>query len=72
MELDRDSTTMCDGCGGAMIAHITHVATQPEFTPPVIYSQAARAKLVFRAEARPDAPDPKLRPGLPIEVEPIE
>ena len=63
---------LCDGCGNAMTARITRVANQPEFTPPVIYSQAARAKLVFRAEAKPDAPDPMLRPGLPIEVEPIE
>lgn len=60
----------CDGCGDAKTATISHVAATPEFTPPVIYSQGARAKLVFMVEARPDAPDPLLRPGLPIEVEP--
>ena len=63
---------LCDGCGEARTARITHVAASPEFTPPVIYSQQARAKLVFLAEARPDAPDPMLRPGLPIEVEPLQ
>lgn len=62
----------CDGCGDAKTAHITHVEATPEFTPPVIYSQSARAKLVFLAEARPDAADPTLRPGLPIEVEPLQ
>jgi HlyD family secretion protein len=60
----------CDGCGPEMTATITHVETSPEFSPPVIYSQGARAKLVFLVEARPDAIDPLLRPGLPIEVEP--
>ena len=60
----------CDGCGPAKAATITHVETTPEFTPPVIYSQGARAKLVYLVEARPDAIDPLLRPGLPIEVEP--
>ena len=60
----------CDGCGAEKTATITHVAATPEYTPPVIYSQKARAKLVFLVEARPDAIDPRLRPGLPIEVEP--
>jgi HlyD family secretion protein len=61
----------CDGCGPEKTATITHVDATPEFTPPVIYSQEARAKLVFLVEARPDATDPLLRPGLPIEVEPM-
>jgi HlyD family secretion protein len=60
----------CDGCGPENTATITHVEASPEFTPPVIYSQSARAKLVFLVEARPDVIDPLLRPGLPIEVEP--
>lgn len=60
----------CDGCGPEKTATITHVEASPEFTPPVIYSQSARAKLVFLVEARPDSIDPLLRPGLPIEVEP--
>jgi HlyD family secretion protein len=61
----------CDGCGSGMTATITHVETTPEFTPPVIYSQSARAKLVYLVEARPDTADPLLRPGLPIEVQPL-
>jgi HlyD family secretion protein len=62
----------CDGCGTVKAATITHVETTPEFTPPVIYSQGVRAKLVYLVEARPDAVDPLLRPGLPIEVEPTQ
>lgn len=60
----------CDNCGPGKTATITRVEATPEFTPPVIYSQGARAKLVYLVEARPDAADPQLRPGLPIEVEP--
>lgn len=63
---------ICDGCKGeTRDATITRTAVEPEFTPPVIYSQGARAKLVFMVEARP-AELTGLRPGLPIEVEPLQ
>ena len=59
----------CDGCGTPMAARISRIATQPEYTPPVIYSNAQRAKLVFMVEARADAADaPRLRPGQPLDV----
>lgn len=59
----------CDGCGTPIVAHITRIATQAEFTPPVIYSNAQRAKLVFLVEAKPDAADAaRLKPGQPLDV----
>jgi HlyD family secretion protein len=61
----------CDGCGVARHAAITKVASVPEYTPPVIYSQGARAKLVYLVEAKPDDVSGILRPGLPVEVEPL-
>lgn len=61
----------CDGCGAGGSASISHVASVPEYTPPVIYSSTARAKLVFLVEAAPVQADPHLQPGLPIEVEPL-
>ena len=60
----------CDSCG-AGVAIITHVAATPEYTPPVIYSEEARSKLVFLVEARPQTTDPHLQAGLPIEIEPL-
>ncbi len=57
----------CDGCADGLAAHLSWIANEPEFTPPVIYSRDARAKLVFRAEARPDSPA-DLHPGQPVEV----
>ncbi len=61
----------CDGCGAPIAARISRVATQAEYAPPVIYSNAQRAKLVFMVEARPDPADARrLRPGLPLDVRP--
>lgn len=60
----------CDGCGDPLIATVRYVAPQAEFTPPVIYSERARSKLVFLVEAYPDAGVERLRPGLPVEVFP--
>jgi HlyD family secretion protein len=61
-------TVRCDGCGADIPAKVRFIATQAEFTPPVIYSRENRANLVFLVEAWPDAPDPALHPGLPVEV----
>ena len=58
----------CDGCAAGLEATIAYIAPQAEFTPPVIYSKDARAKLVFLVEARPVAAHAALRPGLPVEV----
>lgn len=59
----------CDGCGTAIGARVSRIATQAEYTPPVIYSNAQRAKLVFMVEARPDPADAvRLRPGQPLDV----
>ncbi|MBV8261678.1 MAG: secretion protein HlyD, partial [Paraburkholderia sp.] len=50
-------------------ATITWISNAAEYTPPVIYSNENRAKLVFMIEARPAAQDAmKLHPGQPVEV----
>ena len=61
-------TVRCDGCGADIAATVRFIAAQAEFTPPVIYSRENRANLVFLVEARPDAPNAALHPGLPVEV----
>ena len=59
----------CDGCAADVPAVLSFVSDQAEYTPPVIYSNETRAKLVFLIEARPQRADaPKLRPGQPVEV----
>ncbi|WP_284198480.1 HlyD family secretion protein, partial [Azospirillum oryzae] len=58
----------CDGCPPGLSARVTRIASQAEYTPPVIYSVGSREKLVFRVEAVPDRP---LNPGLPVDVWPV-
>ncbi|RQR36106.1 HlyD family efflux transporter periplasmic adaptor subunit [Burkholderia sp. Bp9143] len=59
----------CDGCAADVPARVTYVSREAEYTPPVIYSNESRTKLVFMVEARPAVADaPKLHPGQPIAV----
>lgn len=71
--IGRKVTFTCDGCPPDMKATIIYVSPRAEYTPPVIYSQSARTKLVFLIEARPDKvpEDIALAPGLPVGVAPF-
>lgn len=57
----------CDQCAKGMTARISYIASEPQFTPPVIYSKDQRAKLVYLVEARPERPE-QFRPGQPVDV----
>jgi HlyD family secretion protein len=59
----------CDGCREEISARVSFISRSSEFTPPVIYSQEERAKLVFMIEARTDTPE-MLRVGQPVTVTP--
>lgn len=65
-------TITCDGCPGPAQAHISFIADEVEYTPPVIFSDQSREKLMVMMEARTDKPVDFLRPGLPVDVEPAE
>jgi len=59
----------CDGCPANLAATVSFVSPQAEFTPPVIYSNESRDKLVFLVEAHPDdATRLALKPGQPVDV----
>jgi HlyD family secretion protein len=53
-----------------LAARIAYLSPQPEYTPPILYNRANRAKLVFMVEALPV--DPALardfHPGQPVDV----
>ena len=57
----------CDGCASGMTGTIRFIATEAEYTPPVIYGVGSRGKLVFMAEAWPDE-GVTLNPGQPVDV----
>jgi HlyD family secretion protein len=61
----------CDGCASDLSARVSFISPQAEYTPPLIYSESSKAKLVFIVEARPPAEQAiRLNPGQPIEVRP--
>ena len=65
----RNVALRCDGCGDDVPATVSYIASEPEYTPPVIYSNETRAKLVFMVEARPSIENAgRLRPGQPVAV----
>jgi HlyD family secretion protein len=71
MQMGQTVSFTCDSCPPDLKARIIYVSPRSEFTPPVIYSQSARAKLVFLIEARPEPTQAALPPGLPITVAPL-
>lgn len=59
----------CDGCAADVPATITFISPQAEYTPPVIYSNENRSKLVFMVIAKPPVDKAAgLHPGQPIEA----
>ena len=62
----------CDRCGAGLTGTVSFMSPQAEYTPPLIYSESSKSKLVFLIEARPP-PDkaPLFNPGEPVEVRPI-
>lgn len=61
----------CDSCPAGLQAQISFISREAEFTPPVIFSEEERAKLVFRVEARP-LDGAELPIGLPVTVTSID
>ncbi len=59
----------CDSCPADLTGTVSFISPQAEYTPPVIYSEESRAKLVIMIEARPP-PDRAslLNPGQPVTV----
>jgi HlyD family secretion protein len=65
----RNVAIHCDGCAADVSAKITYISSEAEYTPPVIYSNESRVKLVFMVEAHPSVADAnKLHPGQPVTV----
>jgi HlyD family secretion protein len=61
----------CDSCLAGLAGTISFISPQAEYTPPLIYSESTRAKLVYLIEARPRPEQAALlSPGEPVEVRP--
>jgi HlyD family secretion protein len=69
LSVGRRVSLHCDGCAAELPATVTYISSQAEYTPPVIYSNETRGKLVYMIEAHPAPQDgAKLHPGQPLEV----
>jgi HlyD family secretion protein len=67
LAIGQDVRVTCDNCASDLTAKIYYIATTAEYTPPVIYSQEERHKLVYLVQARPNKPD-QLRVGQPVTI----
>jgi HlyD family secretion protein len=70
LSLGQTVVIACDSCPEGQRARITFISREAEYTPPVIFSERERAKLVFRVEAEPVGAV-RLPIGLPVSVRPI-
>jgi HlyD family secretion protein len=69
LKIGQNLSVHCDGCAADVPANITFISPQAEYTPPVIYSNENRSKLVYMVIAKPPADKAAaLHPGQPIEV----
>jgi HlyD family secretion protein len=58
-----------DGVGEPFLGTVSYISPKAEYTPPVIYSQDSRTKLVFMIEAVFDSDTSvNLHPGQPVDV----
>ena len=59
-----------DGLPAPLTGKVSFISPQAEYTPPVIYSQESRGKLVFMVEAVFDRDTAiRLHPGQPVDLE---
>ncbi|HXC56991.1 MAG TPA: efflux RND transporter periplasmic adaptor subunit [Rhizomicrobium sp.] len=70
VKLGQRVAISCDGCAAGLTATVSFIASQEEFTPPVIFSIGSREKLVFKIEARTPG-GLRLNPGQPVDVRPL-
>jgi HlyD family secretion protein len=69
LRVGQEIHTRCDGCSTTIGAKIAFISPQNEYTPPVIYSNENRSKLVYLIIAKPSSGEAAhLHPGQPVEV----
>jgi HlyD family secretion protein len=65
--LGEEVSVSCDGCPAGLTGTLSYFSSDPEFTPPIIYSRDERHRLVFLTEATMAA-DSAILPGQPVSV----
>jgi HlyD family secretion protein len=69
IKLGAPVQVMVDGVQGAIPGTVSYISPKAEYTPPVLYSQGSRDKLVFLVEMLFDqAAAVNLHPGQPVDI----
>ncbi len=69
IHLKQKISINCDSCNTPYVGIIRFISPQAEYTPPVIYSNTARSKLVYRVEANILFENRRWpNPGQPIDI----
>ena len=68
MKLGARVSVSCDACPHGLWGRISYISGREEYTPPVIFSDAERHKLVFKVQARLEDQARDLPLGLPVTV----
>lgn len=69
IKLGQKIQLLCDGCQQNLFATVSFISDHVEFTPPVIFSEQNRERLVFMVEATPfPAEAIHLKAGQPIQI----
>lgn len=63
-----DVRLACSNCPEGLTGTIRFISKEAEFTPPVIYSDRSKEKLVYMVEAVPGTAPENFRPGQPVTV----
>jgi len=69
LSLGETVAVSCDGCAPGITAKVSWLASDPQYTSPIIYSREERSQLVYLAEATIDDPG-NILPGQPVSVRP--
>lgn len=69
IHLGQRITFTCDSCKNAAEAKISYISSEAEYTPPIIYSQNTRYKLVYLVRADlPKSIASQYHPGQPVDI----
>jgi HlyD family secretion protein len=69
LQLGQQIGMTCDSCGNNLTAKVSYISPKAEFTPPIIYSDERRTKLVYRIEAELNNTATALHPGQPVKIQ---
>lgn len=72
LQLQEKVNVYTSGSKDPIAARISYISPREEYTPPIIFSEQEREKLVFRVEALPEAQSLNLHPGQPLTIKLLE